>query len=129
MTLTVFERFWLWRRRNGLSQYAASDIIGCSRETVQLIEKGCAWPLRWIDDWTLPHIPSPGEELRLMRRRARLDAEHMSALLDISRTILYSIENGKISLSEYEMVSIQKAIVYHQKAGNWPKPGPGQIRK
>jgi len=53
----------------------------------------------------------------------------MSALLDISRTTLYSIENGKISLSEYEMVSIQKAIVYHQKAGNWPKPGPGQIRK
>ena len=129
MQLTVFERFWIWRRRNRLSQRDAARTVGCSRPTVQRIEKGEAWPLRWMDDWQLPLTVSPGEELRILRRRAGLDAEHMSALMDVSRTTLYSIENNQVSLSEYELANIKATIVYHQKAGNWPTPGPGQIRR
>jgi len=64
-----------------------------------------------------------------MRRRAWLTAAEMSALLDISRITLYRIERNEISLSIAEMSSIEQSIVYHQKRGKWPVPGPGQVRK
>lgn len=85
--------------------------------------------MRWIDDWQLPLTVSPGEEVRILRRRAGWGAEYLAAIMDISRITVYRIENNEISLSEYEMIQLRKAIVYHQKSGNWPAPGPGQIRK
>jgi len=129
MEMTVFERFWIWRRRERLSQYEAAKMLGCSRGTIQLMEHGGSWPLRWIEDWALPKLASPGEEVRLLRRRGGIDAAHMAALLDISRITLYRIENDAISMAPSEIDAAHKAVIYHQKHGNWPVPGGGQIRK
>ncbi len=121
MIPTVFERFWIWRRRAGLNQYDAALTIGCSRGTVQLMERGMAWPHRWIEDWQLPHTLSPGEEVRILRRRAGVTAEEFAGVLGVGRSWLYHIENNELSLSEYEMEQINKAVIYHRKRGFWAK--------
>jgi DNA-binding XRE family transcriptional regulator len=120
MIANIWERFWLWRRREKLSQYAVARLLGCSRGSVQRMETAGTWPQRYIEEWKLPELLSPGEEVRLMRRRAHIEAEHMARLLDVSRRTLYHIENNEVSLSEYEIESIKKTMEYYDKAGLWP---------
>ena len=120
MNATIWERFWLWRRREKLSQYAVARLLGCSRGSVQRMETAQVWPQRYIEEWKLPELLSPGEEVRLLRRRAGITALTMAGLLDVARITLYRIENNQISLSIYEMESITKAVEYYVKRGLWP---------
>lgn len=112
MNLTVGEAFYLWRRRRGYSEHAAAIAIGCSRSTVRLIESGHTQPWKWFPRGALPRTWSPGEEIRILRKRAELKAEELGTLLDVGRNTVYRIERDEVSISDAERRSIGKSLEY-----------------
>jgi len=108
MELTLPERLWLWRRRQGLSQRKAALVVGCGVSTYQRLERGETRPDKWLGDIPLPDAPSPGEIVRLLRRRTGWSLYTTCLKLDVRKEILYAIEKDEEVLSQEDL----RAIAY-----------------
>jgi len=121
MNLTVPERFWIWRRRRGMSETLCSIAIGCSRGTVRRIEAGDTWPGKWLPTAALPTLITAGEEVAVLRRRAGWTPAELGDAIGVCRQTVYRIEKNELMLTEAEYRSIGKAIKYQLKR-DWYTP-------
>jgi DNA-binding XRE family transcriptional regulator len=110
--MTQIEQFLIWRRRAGMSQTAAAASLGVGRSVVRRIECGVVSPLEFIPADQLPVLPSPGEELWLLRRRHALGLGEAAAMLDVSRTQLYLLERDRARIVGREIADIERAYRY-----------------
>jgi DNA-binding XRE family transcriptional regulator len=108
-SMTPAEQFIIWRRRQGISQTMAGHWLGTNRGMIRRIERGEVHPCRFLEPTMLPNLLSPGEELWLMRRRHGLTKEQAAAVLDCSRTQLYLLEHGRVSIRGRDLVDIESA--------------------
>jgi DNA-binding XRE family transcriptional regulator len=112
--MTRVEQFLIWRRRHGWSQKAAAKALGTTLSVIRRVERGKISPRQFMVSGLIeyfPEIPSPGEELWLMRRRHGLRKSQAAAILDCSMSQLYLLEHDKASIKYRDLTDIERAYV------------------
>lgn len=64
MELTIFEKFVILRKRVGITQQEAADLIGCSRRTVQEWEKGKG--SEWVCNLALEYLLHKAQQCHVL---------------------------------------------------------------